>query len=416
MEQGIKKLTHTSVLIFFIKYMFDFRVYKKDKKTRARVGILKAPHGTIHTPNFVPVATKGALRGIDFFNFKKIGGEIAFVNTFHFFINEAYKRVEKFNGLHKFLSCNIPLMTDSGGFQVFSLGFGMEHGVGKIANIFPEEAGRTQKIIKKQKNLIKIKEDGIIFFSPINGKRYYLTPELSIKIQKKLGADFIFSFDECTSPLSSYKYTKEALERTHKWAKICIKEFGKGKNQAMFGIVQGGEWKDLREESARFISSLPFFGIAIGGSLGRSKKDMYNILEWAIPLLPPSKPRHLLGIGEIEDIFEGVERGIDLFDCVIPTRLARRGVALTLERKIDLRKSKFLLDKNPIDKKCNCFVCKNYSRAYLCHLVREKEINSINFLVHHNLFFIINLMAKIRKSILKDNFQDFKKKCLMKIK
>lgn len=392
--------------------MFDFRVQKKDKKSKARVGILKTPHGLVHTPNFVPVATKGALRGIDFFNFKGIGGEIAFVNTFHFFINEAYKRVEKFNGLHKFLSCDIPLMTDSGGFQVFSLGFGMEHGVGKIANIFPEEGKIARRVEKKQKRLIKITNEGIIFFSPINGKKYYLTPQLSIKIQKILKADFIFSFDECTSPLSSYKYTKEALKRTHAWAKICIKEFGKVKNQAMFGIVQGGEWRDLREESAKFISSLPFFGIAIGGSLGKSKKDMHNILEWTIPLLPPSKPRHLLGIGEIEDIFEGVERGIDLFDCVIPTRMARRGIALVLNNKIDLRKSKFLTDKRPIDKDCQCFVCRNYTRAYLSHLVREREVNSINLLVHHNLFFIINLMAKIRKSILRGDFQSFKNKCL----
>lgn len=392
--------------------MFNFRILKKDKKTKARVGILKTPHGTIHTPNFVPVATKGALRGINFFDFKKIGGEVAFVNTFHFLINNAYKRVEKFGGLHKFLSCDIPLMTDSGGFQVFSLGFGMEHGVGKIANIFPEE-GKTQNLKRKtNKSLIKINNKGIIFFSPIDGKKHHLTPELSIKIQKILGADFIFCFDECTSPLSSYDYTKEALARTHFWAEICLKEFGKKKNQALFGIVQGGEWRDLREESARFISSLPFFGIAIGGSLGKSKKDMHNILDWTVPLLPSQKPRHLLGIGEVEDIFEGVERGVDLFDCVIPTRLARRGVALTLNKKIDLRKSKFLIDKRPIDKNCNCFVCKNYSRAYLSHLVREKEINSINFLVHHNLFFIINLMKKIRMSILKGNFEAFKNQCL----
>lgn len=392
--------------------MFSFRIQKEDKKTRARVGVLKTPHGIVHTPNFVPVATKGALRGINFFDFKKIRGEIAFVNTFHFFINNAFKRVEKFGGLHNFLSCNMPLMTDSGGFQIFSLGFGMEHGVGKIANIFPKEA-KSQTLKRKiNRNLIKITNNGIIFLSPIDGKKYHLTPELSIKIQKILGADFVFSFDECTSPLSSYQYTKEALERTHFWAEICLKEFDKKKNQAIFGIVQGGEWRDLREESARFISSLPFFGIAIGGSLGKSKKDMHNILNWTIPILPVQKPRHLLGIGEIEDIFEGVERGIDLFDCVIPTRLARRGVALNLNEKIDLRKSKFLLDKRPIDKNCSCFVCKNYSRSYLSHLVREKEINSINLLVYHNLFFIINLMRNIRKSILKEEFQKFKKRCL----
>jgi len=396
--------------------MFDFKVVRNGNFKRERVGILKTPHGNIHTPNFVPVATKGALRGLNFFDFKKIGGEVFFVNTFHFFINNAFKIVEKHNGLHNFLATDIPLMTDSGGFQVFSLGFGMEQGVGKIANIFPEEAKTKNFSKNKNKNLIKIDKDGITFFSPVDGKKYRLTPETSIEIQKILGADFIFAFDECTSPLASYQYTKEALERTHNWAKICLRKFGKTKKQKMFGIVQGGEWKDLREQSAKFISSLPFFGIAIGGSLGKSKKDMHNILDWIIPLLPKEKPRHLLGIGEIEDIFEGVERGVDLFDCVMPTRMARRGVALSFEGKIDLRKSKFLFDKRPIDKNCNCFVCKNYKRSYLSHLVREKEINSINFLVFHNLFFIMNLMRKIRESILKGNFYSFKKQCQKKLK
>ncbi len=396
--------------------MFEFKIIKKDRKTKARLGILKTPHGIVHTPAFVPVATKGALRGIEFEKIKNLGAEILMINTFHFYINERYKLVKKFGGLHRFLNLNLPLMTDSGGFQVFSLGFGLEHGVGKIAPIFPEENKIQSK--PRSKSLVKIYDEGVEFISPYDGKKLFLDPETSIRIQKNLGADIIFAFDECTSPLSSYEYTQKALLRTHQWAERSLKEFSKTKtNQVLFGIVQGGEYKDLREESARFISSLPFFGFGIGGSLGKSKKDMLNVLEWTIPLLPENKPRHLLGIGEVEDIFLAVERGIDLFDCVIPTRLARHGTAITSKGKIDLRKSKYLKDKSPLDKKCQCQVCQKYSKAYLSHLVREKEINSILLLAHHNLYFILNLMKEIRKAIkngalqkaMLENYLKFKK-------
>ena len=397
--------------------MFKFIILKKDKKSLARVGVLNTPHGKIETPHFIPVATKGTLRGVSFLDFKKMGGRAVFLNTFHFFINQAYKKVKKIGGLHKFLSCNFPLFTDSGGFQVFSLGYGREEGVGKIAGIFPNQAPRA--ISKKQStrdNLIKIDSDGIVFSSPLDGKEHRLTPSLSIKIQKILGADIIFTFDECTSPLASYEYTRKALERTHHWAILCLKEFGSRKSQALFGIVQGGEWKDLRETSAEFVSSLPFFGIAIGGSLGKSKLDMYRILEWTIPKLPPSKPRHLLGIGRIEDIFEAVSRGVDLFDCVEPTRLARRGVAFTRQGFINLKKSIFSITKEPIEKECCCLICQTYSRAYLHHLIREREITAVSLLAYHNLFFIIDLMKKIRKSILEDKFLLFKKHYLKKLK
>jgi tRNA-guanine transglycosylase len=346
-------------------------------------------------------------------------------------------------------------MTDSGGFQVFSLGFGIEHGVGKIADIFPLEGEYTNNNIypntqpnnlpeykpnkdskfgpnsgntfgpdsgnnnsfgpnsgnKSLKSLVKIYDEGVEFTSPYDGKKLFFTPELSIEIQKILGADIIFSFDECTSPLSDYEYTKKALERTHNWALRCLKKF-KSKNQVMFGIVQGGEYKDLREESARFINSLNFFGYGIGGALGKSKKDMHNILEWVIPLLDENKPRHLLGIGEIDDIFEAVERGIDLFDCVIPTRWARHGAVFTYNGRLNLKSNKYLNDKNPIDKNCKCRVCKNFSRAYLAHLMKEKELYGIMLLTEHNVFWILNLMKEIRNSIKEGRFLKFKEKIL----
>jgi queuine tRNA-ribosyltransferase len=396
--------------------MFSFKIIKKDKNNRARLGILKTPHGIIHTPNIAIVATKGSIRGISFDLARKFGGEIFMINTFHFFHNNRYKIVKKFGGLHKFLNINYPLMTDSGGFQVFSLGFGLEHGVGKVADIFPLEARNHNKSLEvarpKGKSLVKIFEEGVEFVSPYDGKKLFLSPELSIKIQKILKADIIFAFDECTSPLSSYEYTKQAMRRTNRWALRCLEEFKGTKNQVMFGIVQGGEYEDLRKESAKFINSLPFFGFGIGGSLGKSKKDIIKVLNWTIPLLDENKPKHLLGIGEVDDIFNAVEQGIDLFDCVIPTKWARHGTGFTFKGRINLRSSKYLNDKKPIDFECRCNICRKYSRSYLCHLIREKEIYGIMLLAEHNIFWILNLFKEIRKTIFNGNFRDLKRKIL----
>lgn len=398
------------------KKMFSFKIIKKDKNTKARLGILKTPHGIIHTPNIAIVATKGSIRGISFDLAKKFGSEIFMINTFHFFHNDRYKIVDKFGGLHKFLNINYPLMTDSGGFQVFSLGFGMEHGVGKVADIFPLEARNQNQSLEvahpKGKSLVKIYEEGVEFISPYDGKKLFLSPELSIKIQKILKADIIFAFDECTSPLSSYEYTKQAMKRTHRWALRCLEEFKGAKNQVMFGIVQGGEYEDLRKESAQFINSLPFFGFGIGGSLGKSKKDIIKVLNWTIPLLDENKPRHLLGIGEIDDIFNAIEQGIDLFDCIIPTRWARHGTGFTYKGRINLKSSKYITDKKPIDPECKCNVCQKYSRAYICHLLKEKEIYGIILLTEHNVFWILNLFKEIRKALKNDQFQQLKKRLL----
>ncbi len=396
--------------------MFEFKILKKDKKTKARLGVLKTPHGIIKTPNLAVVATKGSIRGLSFEQAKKFGAEIFMINTFHFFRQERYKIVGKFGGLHKFLNINYPLMTDSGGFQVFSLGFGIEHGIGKVADIFPEEMQknnlRQTTSEKFNKNLVKIYNDGVEFIDPYNGQKLFLSPEISIEVQKILGADIIFSFDECTSPLSNYEYTKEALIRTHRWAIKSLEKFGKSKKQRIFGIVQGGEYEDLRKESAKFINSLPFFGFGIGGSLGKNKKDIVKVLKWSLPYLDENKPRHLLGIGEIDDIFNAINEGIDLFDCVIPTRWARHGTALSYKGRLNLKASKFLTDKKPIDSGCKCNVCQKHSRAYVSHLLKEKEIFGIMLLAEHNIFWILNLFKEIRKSIKKEKFLKLKKKIL----
>ncbi len=381
---------------------------------------MKTPHGTIHTPAFVPVATKGALRGLSFEEANKFGGEVFMINTFHFYVDGKYKLVKKFGGLHEFLNIDYPLMTDSGGFQVFSLGFGLEHGVGKISNMFPGEnkPGKHPKDnpALKKKNLVKITEEGAEFKYYKNGKKLFLDAETSIKTQKQLGADIIFAFDECTSPLSDYEYTKHSVARTHRWAIRSLKEFNKTPktDQALMGIIQGGEFKDLREGAAKYVSSLPFFGFGIGGPLGQSKRDMHKILDWTMPLLPENKPRHLLGIGDVDDIFNGVERGIDTFDCVNPTRLARHGTALTHGGRISLKSGRYVNSREPVDKRCQCRVCRGYSRAYISSLLREWEIYGVMLLVEHNLFYVLNLMEEIRRSIKDGRFLELKRRYLGK--
>jgi len=383
---------------------FDFKILKKSKKSAARLGALKTPHGLIRTPAFVPVATKGALRGTDFPTAKKYGADIFMMNTFHLFHNGCYRTIAKAGGLHQFTQCQAPIMTDSGGYQVFSLGLGNEHKSGKITQN-QEQLTDDNGIngFKSGKNMVKISETGVEFKSPFDGRRLEMTPESSIKIQQQLGADLIFAFDECTSPYSDYEYTKKSMERTHRWAGRCLKAFNKNgaglpaDRQAMFGIIQGGEFMDLRRQSAEFIGQQPFFGIGIGGAFG--KNTMYKILQEIQPLLPEKKPRHLLGIGEPQDIIESVKMGVDMFDCVMPTRLARHGTALTNKGKINLKAAKFLKDKKPIDSQCGCYVCQKYSRSYICHLLKEKEIAAVILMTEHNLAWMLNFIAGIRKQI-----------------
>lgn len=394
---------------------FEFKIQKKHKGCAARAGIFHTSHGDIETPIFVPVATQASIKAVPPRDIKEMNIGVILSNTYHLYLRPGDKIVKKLGSLHKFMGWDRPIMTDSGGFQVFSLGFGLEHGVGKIANIFPdEEKKKNRPVGGERKNFVKINEDGATFTSHIDGSLHKFTPERSIEIQQNLGADIILAFDECTSPLASKKYTKEAMERTHRWAKRCLTKFKNSNSklqnkQTLFGIVQGGEYEDLRKISAKFISSLDFGGIAVGGSLGKSKGDMHKILNWTVPLLPDEKPRHLLGIGGVEDFFECIERGIDSFDCVAPTREARNGALMTKSGRLNILKTVYKVDKNPVEKDCGCYTCKNFSKAYLRHLFVARELLAYQLATIHNIYFTYNLVRKIRQSILDGSFLKFKK-------
>ncbi|MBU1291928.1 tRNA guanosine(34) transglycosylase Tgt [Patescibacteria group bacterium] len=371
-----------------------FKILKKHSKSKARLGLLKTRHGVIHTPFFFPVATKATVKSLTPEDIKNIGFEAILANTYHLYLQPGHQIVKKMGGLHKFMNWSGPIITDSGGFQVFSLGAGFGNNVGKISKDedIKENINRTGK-------LVKIDDDGVTFTSHLDGSKHRFTPESSIKIQEDLGADIIFNFDECTSPLDDYDYTKKSMERTHQWAKRCLK--AKKKNsQLLFGIVQGGLFEDLRKESAQFIGDLPFDGFGIGGSFG--KGEMKKALDWVIPYLPENKPRHLLGIGYLDDIKQAVKKGIDLFDCVYPTRLARHGTFLTNQGEISIAKGIYKIDKKPVMKNCSCYTCQNYSRSYLNHLFKAKEMLGSRLATIHNLWFMARFMEKIRKDIKND--------------
>ena len=376
--------------------MINFQTLKKSKKSKARLGLLETEHGVIETPAFVPVATQAVVKTLNSEEVEAAKSQILITNTFHLHLKPGEKIVKSAGGIHHFMNWQRPLMSDSGGFQVFSFGFGRDLGVGKVLKYFPGE----EKIIVKsraQPKSIKITSDGVYFRSPLDGKKLFLGPKESMKIQEALGADIIYAFDECTPPLSSQKYVAESLERTHKWAKICLKT--KSSNQAIYGIIQGSRFKKLRQKSSKFISSLGFDGFGIGGDLGKNKEEMREILRWVIPNLSQNKPRHLLGIGHLEDMENIIKEGIDTFDCIIPTHYARRGIAFTSLGKLDLRKSIFLKDKTSLDKKCFCFVCEKYKKNYIAHLLRAGEITGMKLLTFHNLHFFNTFAEKLREKI-----------------
>ena len=372
----------------------------------ARAGLVSTPHGVIETPNFAPVGTQATVKTLTPDEVRAVGAQVVLANTYHLYLRPGADVIARLGGLHKFMGWDSPIVTDSGGFQVFSLGFGIEHGVGKIASMFPGEYRPTPAEAGRGR-LTKIDEDGVTFISHIDGSIHRLTPEKSIAIQEALGADIILTFDECTSPLHDHKYTQEALERIHRWALCCLDTKTRA-DQSLWGIVQGGAFRDLREESAHFIASLPVEGFAIGGSLGTSKEDMHQILEWTTPLLPEDKPRHLLGIGMPEDLFEAVERGIDLFDCAAPTREARNGTVMTRHGRFAVRNAPYAEDPRPIEEGCDCYACRHFSRAYIRHLFRAEEMLGYRLTTIHNLHFILSLIRGIRRSILEDNFPAFK--------
>lgn len=387
----------------------QFKVIKKDKKTKARVGILETPHGSVETPAFIPVATQATIKGLSSDEMKDLGAQIMICNTYHLMLRPGADLVKKMGGLHKFMNWGGTLMTDSGGFQAFSLGFGMTDKVGKVLR--QDQNKLVNADIFGKNKLARITEEGVKFNSHLDGSLHNLTPEYSMEIQNKLGADLIYVLDECTSPLADYDYTKKSIERTLRWAKRS-QEAHQNKNQTLFGIVQGGVYPDLRKKSAKDIAGLGFEGFGIGGSFG--EKQMPKIVRAVNEILPEDKPRHLLGIGEVEDIILAIEQGVDMFDCVTPTRYGRHGLALTSEGKVNLFLAKFRQDKRTLDKNCDCWVCKTYTRAYLAHLLRAGEINGLRFLTYHNLSFMINLFVSIRDAISKGQYNNFKKKLLKK--
>lgn len=414
--------------------MISFEIVSSDKETHARLGLIKTGHGHIETPYLVPVATLGSVRALGSDDLEKLAVQCSLANTYHLHLNPGDELIKRLGGLNRFMGFDRPLFTDSGGFQAFSLGFAREHNISKIGNIFPQDYRKKYDddrlegengCIRGQackENLTRITDEGISFKSLADGAWHFLNAEKSMKIQSNLGADIIMAFDECTSPLSDYDYTRKAMQRTHNWSEQSIRYHDK--NQALYGIIQGGWFEDLRQESTETISAMPFDGIAIGGSLGNSKQDMHQVLDWTVPRLDDDRPRHLLGIGEIDDIFECVARGIDTFDCVSPTRIARRGSLLlsplsggSLENKfhINIKSSKFKEDCRPIDPNCSCSTCRTYSRAYLRHLYVSRELSYFRLATLHNLHFMLRFMEEIRESIRAGTFAELKQKWLRKI-
>jgi queuine tRNA-ribosyltransferase len=375
--------------------MISFRIRQRSKKSHARLGTLTTPHGTVQTPAFVAVATQATVKALTHDQLQQTKTQLAISNTFHLHLKPGENIVAKHGGLHKFSKLPVPLMTDSGGFQVFSLGFGKDLQIGKLTK---NSEHRTVNQ-GNQPREVRITDKGVWFRSPVDGQKLFLGPKESIRIQQKLGADIILAFDECPPPVANYAYNKTSLEKTHAWAKLCLKYHTS--KQALYGIVQGGKYRDLRRESAQFIGSLPFNGFAIGGEFGSDTKGMRKMLEWVNAELPEEKPRHLLGIGHLKDIPEVIKSGVDTFDCIVPTHYARHGTAFVSNGRLDLGNRKLLNDKKPLDAKCSCSVCKSYSRAYICHLVRAKEISGLTLLTQHNLFFFNALVARYRVAIAK---------------
>lgn len=400
------------VTLKIMKKPISFDIHKELPDTLGRVGTIHTLHGDIQTPAFVAVGTKGTVKSLTPEQAKETGVQTIICNTYHLYLEPGDETIKKMGGLHKAMNWNGPLMTDSGGFQVFSLGaaFGNK-GVSKIAHKKDEELllpeSRDEDDTPK---IAKIDSNGVMFRDHTRGDAHYFTPEKSIDIQHNLGADIIFAFDECTSPHESLHYQKEALERTHRWAKRSLEYHRSKENsekQALFGIVQGGRDEALRKESAEYIGGLDFDGFGIGGSF--DKEDMNKAVEWCNNILPKEKPRHLLGIGEPEDLFMAVENGCDLFDCVVPTRIARNGGVYTKEGKINLMNQKFREDSAPLDEGCSCYTCKNYSRAYVAHLFRAKEMLGATLASIHNICFLTHMVEEMRESILSGTFVQYKR-------
>ena len=383
------------------------------KNTLGRTGTISTPHGDIQTPAFVTVGTKATVKAMTPEMLQTIGAQVVLANTYHLYLEPGDNIVKQAGGIQKFMNWHGPSMTDSGGFQVFSLGVAYGNGLSKLLKRGEEELilPPTGEYIKSP--LARIDSNGVMFRSHIDGSSHYFTPEKSIEIQHNIGADMIFAFDECTSPTETEHYQREALFRTHSWAKRSL-EYHTGSDkkdtQGLFGIVQGGRIESLRKESAKVIGEMDFDGFGIGGSF--EKEDMIQAVKWCNEILPSDRPRHLLGIGEPSDLFGAVEGGCDLFDCVAPTRMARNGGIHTKNGKININNVEYRTDFTALDIGCECYTCTKYTKAYLAHLFRAKEMLAGTLASIHNLYFIIHLVDKMRESIEQGTFENYKKEFL----
>ena len=356
--------------------VFSYSLTASCSKTKARAGVFHTPHGCVHTPKFMPVGTIGTVKGITPDQLQSMDAEMILGNTYHLHIQPGEEIVEKAGGLHKFVGWDKPMLTDSGGFQVFSLA-----------------------------QLRQITDEGVKFRSPKDGRIINMTPEHSIKIQNALGADVIMAFDECPPATATREEVEKAVDRTYSWLERCIEAHAKPDNQALFAIVQGGIYSDLRSKSAKDLVKLDLPGYAIGGvSVGEKPELIHQIVEWTTPLLPPNKPRYLMGVGTYKEMVKAIASGIDIFDCVIPTRVGRHGAALVQGERINLKNSPYREDFTPLDPDCSCYTCTNFTRAYLSHLVRSREMLGLILISLHNLHEMIAFTKKIRQAIINDTF------------
>jgi len=357
-----------------------YELIKKCKQTGARLGRIHTPHGSFDTPVFMPVGTQATVKGMSPDELKEIRAQIILSNTYHLYLRPGQEIIREAGGLHSFMNWDRSILTDSGGFQVFSLD-----------------------------SLRKIEEEGVTFKSHIDGSRHFISPEKAVEIQNDLGADIIMCFDECTPYPAEYDYVKKSLERTTRWAERCKKAHKNTEKQALFGIVQGGVFGDLRVQSAKQLVELDFPGYSIGGlSVGEPAELMYEMLDITVPLLPEDKPRYLMGVGSPDYLVEGAIRGIDMFDCVLPTRIGRNGTVMTSRGRLIVRDAKYARDFSPIDPECDCYTCRNFTRAYVRHLLKVNEVLGIRLTTWHNLRFLINLMKKVRQAIMDDRLGDFR--------
>lgn len=367
-------------------YVVTYELIKTCKQSGARLGVLHTPHGDIETPIFMPVGTQATVKSMTPEELKEIGSQIILSNTYHLYLRPGHELVKKAGGLHEFMHWDKPILTDSGGFQVFSLG-----------------------------PLRKISEEGVEFRSHLDGSKHFLTPEKAMEIQNALGSDIMMAFDECAPYPASREYVKNSLERTTRWLERCKEAHKNPEKQALFGIIQGGMYKDLREQSAKEITAIDLPGYAIGGlSVGEPKPMMYDILEHTTPFMPVDKPRYLMGVGSPDDLIEGVIRGVDMFDCVLPTRIARNGTAMTSQGKVVVRNATYAEDFTPLDPECDCYTCRNYTKAYIRHLIKTNEILGARLITTHNLHFLLKLMENIRQAIREDRLLDFREEFFTK--